>query len=188
MTEKGYFYSANRFVAAEHGGTHIDAPYHFSKEGNTLDAVPLERLMGPGVVIDVSSQCEHNPDFQIQIEDLKAWEKNHGQATGWQNHTFQDRIRETLAGQDALFGDRRKRTRCGCEIAFPWAASGSRTLACRANVPPKPLAWTRQASTMANPLFLRAMWHSIRKTSLRSRMWPISTNFPSRDLRSLPYR
>ncbi len=79
MTEKGYFYSSNRFVAAEHGGTYIDAPYHFSKDGNTLDPVPLERLIGPGVVIDVSSQCEHNPDFQIQTEDLKAWEKNHGQ-------------------------------------------------------------------------------------------------------------
>ncbi len=61
------------------GGSHIDAPYHFSKEGNTLDAVPLERLMGPGVVIVVSSQRGHNPDFQIQIEDLKTWEKNYGQ-------------------------------------------------------------------------------------------------------------
>jgi len=32
MTGKGYFYSANCFAAAEHGGTHIDAPHHFSKE------------------------------------------------------------------------------------------------------------------------------------------------------------
>jgi kynurenine formamidase len=78
MTEKGYFYSANRIAAAEHGGTHIDAPHHFSKEGNTLDAVPLDRLMGAGVVIDVSSQCEYNPDFQIQIDVLKAWEKKQG--------------------------------------------------------------------------------------------------------------
>jgi kynurenine formamidase len=62
------------------GGIHIvDAQYHFSKEGNTLDAVPLERLMGPGVAIDVSSQCGRNPDFQIQIEDQKTWEKNYGQ-------------------------------------------------------------------------------------------------------------
>jgi kynurenine formamidase len=79
MTEKGYFYSANRFAAAEHGGTHIDAPYHFSKEGDTLDVIPLDRLVGHGVVIDVSSQCEHNPDFQVHIEDLNAWEKHHGQ-------------------------------------------------------------------------------------------------------------
>ena len=26
MTDKGYWYSANRFRSAEHGGTHIDAP------------------------------------------------------------------------------------------------------------------------------------------------------------------
>ena len=30
------------------------------------------------MLIDVSSQCEQNPDYQIQIEDLKSWEKNYG--------------------------------------------------------------------------------------------------------------
>ena len=33
-TEKGYYYSANNFASAEHGGTHIDAPIHFQK-GNS---------------------------------------------------------------------------------------------------------------------------------------------------------
>jgi kynurenine formamidase len=101
MTGRGYFYSANRFATAEHGGTHLDAPYHFSKEGNTLDNVPLDRLVGPGVVIDVSSHCEFNPDFQIQTKDLIAWEKNHGKRldgkivlfrTGYGKH-WPDRVR-----------------------------------------------------------------------------------------------
>jgi len=30
-TEQGYYYSAYRYSAAEHGGTHIDAPVHFAK-------------------------------------------------------------------------------------------------------------------------------------------------------------
>src|SRR5262245_16295443 len=28
LTDKGYYYAANRFRAAEHGGTHVDAPIH----------------------------------------------------------------------------------------------------------------------------------------------------------------
>ncbi len=33
MTERGFFYAANRFCTPEHGGTHIDAPYHFAEKG-----------------------------------------------------------------------------------------------------------------------------------------------------------
>jgi hypothetical protein len=37
-TAKGYYYAANRFTTAEHGGTHLDAPRHFSATGQTSDA------------------------------------------------------------------------------------------------------------------------------------------------------
>jgi kynurenine formamidase len=37
---------------AEYGGTHIDAPIHFVKGGQTLDQLPIERLVGAGVRID----------------------------------------------------------------------------------------------------------------------------------------
>jgi kynurenine formamidase len=56
LTERGYFYAANAFAAPEHGGTHIDAPYHFSKDGITVDKIPLERLMGAGACVDVSAK------------------------------------------------------------------------------------------------------------------------------------
>jgi len=78
ITPKGYFYSANRFWTPEHGGTHIDAPIHFSKEGRTVDSIPLDQLIGRGVVIDVSAKCLTNHDYQIQVEDILAWEKDHG--------------------------------------------------------------------------------------------------------------
>ena len=42
MTDKGYFYSAYRYSAAEHGGTHLDAPVHFAKGRHTVDEIPLE--------------------------------------------------------------------------------------------------------------------------------------------------
>lgn len=74
LTPKGYFYSANRFAAAEHGGTHLDAPIHFFKDRRTVDAIPLEQLVGEGVAIDVRKKCADNSDYQIGIEDLRAWE------------------------------------------------------------------------------------------------------------------
>ena len=75
MTEKGYFYSAKKFSAPEHGGTHLDAPIHFAKNGKTVDQIPLSRLIGDGIIIDVSSKI--TPDYQIQIKDLENWEKEH---------------------------------------------------------------------------------------------------------------
>lgn len=78
LTDKGYYYSANRFKGAEHGGTHVDAPIHFYAKRNTVDEIPLERLMGEGVVIDVTESCATNPDYQITIEDLRGWETQHG--------------------------------------------------------------------------------------------------------------
>jgi kynurenine formamidase len=51
-----YFYAANRFATAEHGGTHIDAPIHFFANRETVDQIPLSRLIGPGVWVDVSDR------------------------------------------------------------------------------------------------------------------------------------
>lgn len=76
-TEKGYYYSAYRYSAAEHGGTHIDAPVHFAKGRNTVDEIPLDQLMGPGIVVDVTKQCYRNPDYLISERDLKDWEQRH---------------------------------------------------------------------------------------------------------------
>lgn len=78
VTEAGHYYVANTFSTAEHGGTHIDAPIHFYKDGHTVDTIPLEQLMGKAVVIDVSDKCAENRDYLIQVEDFTAWEQKHG--------------------------------------------------------------------------------------------------------------
>ncbi len=78
MTEKGYFYAANRFCAAEHGGTHLDAPIHFFEGGHAADEIPIEQLVGLGVVVDVSEACARDRDYQIRIDDLTAWESQNG--------------------------------------------------------------------------------------------------------------
>lgn len=53
VTAKGYFYSANRYRASEHGGTHLDAPIHFAQGRRSVEELPLEQLSGVAVVVDV---------------------------------------------------------------------------------------------------------------------------------------
>jgi len=81
-TEKGYFYAANRYSASEHGGTHIDAPIHFSEHGKTLDQLSIDQLTGAAVVMDLSAKAQKDADYQISVADLKAWEGSHGRIPG----------------------------------------------------------------------------------------------------------
>ena len=77
-TEGGYYYRSNSFCAPEHGGTHLDAPSHFAKEGFTADQIPLAKLVAPGVVLDVSKSAAADPDYRLSAADVRAWEKTHG--------------------------------------------------------------------------------------------------------------
>jgi len=74
QTDKGFYYSANNFSSAEHGGTHIDAPIHFAENGQSVDEIPLEKLIGPAIKINVSSRALSNNDYLISTDDLIAWE------------------------------------------------------------------------------------------------------------------
>lgn len=78
VTEKGYYYSAYKFCASEHGGTHIDAPVHFAQGRRTLDEIPLSQLIAPAVKVDVSQKAAADRDYQISVEDLTGWEARNG--------------------------------------------------------------------------------------------------------------
>jgi kynurenine formamidase len=91
-TDAGFFYSANRFAAPEHGGTHLDAPVHFAEGHASADAVPLERLIAPAVVVDVSLGAARDADYRVTVADLERFETAHGRIepgtivllrTGW---------------------------------------------------------------------------------------------------------
>ncbi|MFM1904017.1 MAG: Kynurenine formamidase [Planctomycetota bacterium] len=92
---KGYYYAANRFATAEHGGTHLDAPRHFAAGRHTADQIEPERFVGEAVVVDVTRQCAANPVYEVTADDLVAWEETHGRQlvdvivllrTGWSKH------------------------------------------------------------------------------------------------------
>jgi kynurenine formamidase len=101
VTEQGYYYAANRFMCAEHGGTHLDAPRHFSKDGQTVDQVPLKRLIGPAALIDVSLPCAADQDYQVTNQDLEYWELSHGES-------LEDRIVLIYTGFGRYWPDRDK--------------------------------------------------------------------------------
>lgn len=91
-TEAGYFYSAYTVCTPEHGGTHLDAPIHFAKDGRAAHEMPLKQLMAPGVVIDVSDKAAKDRDYRLTAEDVRAFEERHGRIeagsivimrTGW---------------------------------------------------------------------------------------------------------
>jgi kynurenine formamidase len=91
-TPAGYYYAANNFSAAEHGGTHLDAPVHFAEGKWTTEQIPLDRLVGPAVVIDVQSQSDSSADYRINLAAIRAWELKNGEIptgvialfrTGW---------------------------------------------------------------------------------------------------------
>lgn len=101
VTEGGYWYAANNFCAAEHGGTHLDAPVHFAEGRWTADQIPLARLIGPAVVVDIADKAARDPDALLTRDDLQRFEARHGRIpdgaivlvrTGW-DARWPDRLR-----------------------------------------------------------------------------------------------
>jgi kynurenine formamidase len=78
VTPKGYWYTSAVFSASEHGGTHLDAPIHFSEDGWTVDQIPPSHLMGEGIVMDIRTKTLVQPDYILEIEDIVQWESRHG--------------------------------------------------------------------------------------------------------------
>jgi kynurenine formamidase len=73
-----YWYEANNYSGAEHGGTHMDAPAHFAEGKATVDQLPVGAGIGPLVRVDVSAAAARERDYRLTVDDLLAWEKANG--------------------------------------------------------------------------------------------------------------
>lgn len=91
-TPGGYYYSSYKLCTPEHGGTHLDAPVHFSKTGRSTGELPLSQLLAPAVVIDVTRQAAADAAYRVTRADVEAFEATHGRIapgtivlarTGW---------------------------------------------------------------------------------------------------------
>ncbi len=79
----------------EHTGTHVDAPLHFSEDGNSVAEIPIDRLIVPLAVIDIREKAEADPDAQLTPDDIAEWIERNGDLprgacvamnSGWARH------------------------------------------------------------------------------------------------------
>lgn len=86
----------------EHTGTHIDAPLHFSADGQGVDAIPVENLVAPLAIVDISARAAGDADTLVTPDDLKAWISANGPLpdrccvamySGWDAHVGSDKFR-----------------------------------------------------------------------------------------------
>jgi kynurenine formamidase len=90
--EHQFDYAAGTIRTPEHAGTHVDAPYHFKKDGITVERIPLEQLIRNCKVIDIEISCSNERDYLLQTHDITTYENRYGQLeendivlirTGW---------------------------------------------------------------------------------------------------------
>lgn len=82
------FYNLGIAAINTHSGTHTDAPKHFVDGGGDLQSVPLERYVGPCVVVDVRHRGANE---EITVQDIAAYESEIAEKkrvlflTGWES-------------------------------------------------------------------------------------------------------
>lgn len=79
----------------EHTGTHMDAPLHFSKDGQAVNEIPVSNLVVPLCVIDIRETAARDDDAQVTPGDIEAWVSRNGEIpenacvamlSGWGKH------------------------------------------------------------------------------------------------------
>ena len=82
-----------------HCGTHMDAAMHFEAGPETIDEIPLERLMGPAWIVNLSGIA---PKALISVADLGGVEKRFAPGDGLLLRTDWSRLADRRAYRDAL--------------------------------------------------------------------------------------
>ncbi len=67
LTHEENYCHVDELRLGSHTGTHIDAPFHFLKAGQTIDLVPLERCLGYGVMVDASKKRDLEPIGEAEL-------------------------------------------------------------------------------------------------------------------------
>lgn len=76
--EDGALFDVQHYGFVGQWGTHIDPPLHMIKGGRSLDQLEVREMLLPLVVVNLVDKATIDPDYCVQMEDLKAWEAQHG--------------------------------------------------------------------------------------------------------------
>ena len=105
--DKGDGFTAHRYSIVGQWGTHVDPPSHFIRGGRTLDCIPVEDMILPLVVLDITRDVACNPDATPSLDHVRGWEDRNGRIpaasfvalrTGW-SRRWPDS--EAMANRDA---------------------------------------------------------------------------------------
>jgi kynurenine formamidase len=77
IEQEGYY--LQRVSCGEQSGTHWAAPAHFSPGGLRADELPAARFFLPAVVLDHRARAAADPDFAVEVSDVRHWEAAHGE-------------------------------------------------------------------------------------------------------------
>lgn len=122
VTDLGYFYSSYSLSTPEHGGTHLDAPIHFSEGKLTSDEIPLTSLIGKAVLIDVSINALADRDYLISAADVETWEAENGKLEVATIVLFKTGYGEFYPDRETYFGTTKKGDEAIPELHFPGIA------------------------------------------------------------------
>jgi kynurenine formamidase len=118
-TPAGFYYAANNFAGSEHGGTHIDAPVHFARGHQTVDQIPLQSLIAPAVVIDVTQASAANADYQVEVDDLTRFEQQHGRIADGSVVLFKTGFASRWPNTQAYLGTAERGDQAVAKLHFP---------------------------------------------------------------------
>ena len=83
-TRKPYTYAESGFEATRYQlapdqlGTQLDPPAHWDAYYPAIDELPPTFAVRPLVVISIVDKVRQNPGYHLSVDDVKAWEKQHG--------------------------------------------------------------------------------------------------------------
>lgn len=106
-------YQLWKLTIYEHTGTHIDAPLHFSKDGTSVADLPVENLVAPLCVLDLTAKAAEDANAMVTREDIDAWISANGEIpagacvamhSGWAAKVGDPSFRNTPEGAFAFPG------------------------------------------------------------------------------------
>lgn len=106
-------YQLHKLTVFEHTGTHIDAPFHFSADGASVDQLEPKKLVAPLVIIDITDRAKEDANSTIEAADIERWISANGDIpagavvalrSGWATKVKSPSFRNDDAGKFAFPG------------------------------------------------------------------------------------
>ncbi|WP_416795524.1 cyclase family protein [Ciceribacter azotifigens] len=106
-------YQLHKLTIIEHTGTHVDAPFHFSADGASVDQLEPQKLVAPLAIIDITDRAKDDANATVEAADIEAWISANGELpagavvalrSGWSKKVTDPSFRGDAAGNFAFPG------------------------------------------------------------------------------------